>query len=316
MDVSIYILVSCVACTEWIAYHYTFLNLRRMIVAVDPKSRTSPSRIFDRWRGLINITQWSDKDFRPGSCHQFNYNQTYLHRCRQHKLYQKCSETLKEEKTTTWVSYTDVDEYIVPNWDAGHDDKIGHYDSKMTILDIFDANQHLNDHFNFACFPMARVPVTIQESNHEDVVRDVPEGINATPLMTLRYRYPRYLGYSFPGKSMIDLSRVPFEEFYEGNHAIHRPIKTQCDDDDIWLHRTDSAFLVYHYPGSLEAFQFRDDPRRGNRRTPRHYYEKYANQSGAFESDGARFWIRNFVAKVGLQGAKELLEGAYVVGLE
>jgi hypothetical protein len=288
-----------------------------MIVAVDPKSRTSPSRIFDRWKGLINITQWSDKDFRYGYCNNYNYNQTYLHRCRQHTLYQKCSETLKREDKTTWVAYTDVDEYIVPNWEsAGYDDKIRRYNSNMTILDIFDANPHLNDYFKYSCFPMARVPVTIQESKDEDVFRDVPRGINATSLMTMRYRFPRFLRYNFPGKSMVDLSQVPFEELREGNHAIHRPILTQCDDEDVWLHPTDSAFLTYHYPGSLEAFQFRNDPRKAERRTPKHYFEKYSNQSGAFESDGVRFWIRNFVAKVGLQRAQELLEGANVVGLE
>jgi hypothetical protein len=124
---------------------------------------------------------------------------------------------------------------------------------------------------------------------------------------------------------MIDLSVVPPTDLYEGNHEIHRPIKTQCDEEDVWIHPSDSSFLAYHYPGTLEAFQFRDDPRKGDRRTARHYYEKYSNpgwgggdgdDGGIFESDGARFWIQNFVAKVGLEQAQILLDGASVVGLE
>ncbi len=50
---------------EWLAYHYIFLPLRRLIVAVDPKFRTPPSGIFDRFRGLMNITKWDDNQFLP-----------------------------------------------------------------------------------------------------------------------------------------------------------------------------------------------------------------------------------------------------------
>jgi hypothetical protein len=286
-----------------------------MIVAVDPKSRTSPSGIFDRWKDLIHITQWSDKDFRYG-CAKYDYNQTLVHRCRQRRLYQKCSETLKGELGTTWVAYTDMDEYIVPNWKADYEDLIRHYNSSMTILDIFRANRHLNDDFAYPCFPMTRFPVSIRESDDDAAFRDVPHGINATSLMTLRYRYPRVPHPHIPGKAMVDLSRVSRREFRHNNHDTHRPIITQCDSDDVWLHRTESAFLTYHFPGSLEAFQFRDDPRKAGRRTPKHYYEKYANESGAFEDDSARFWIRNFVNKVGLHRAQELLHGASMVGWE
>jgi hypothetical protein len=50
---------------EWLAYHYQFMPLRRLIVAVDPKSKTSPADILNRYssRGLINISIWNDSDF-------------------------------------------------------------------------------------------------------------------------------------------------------------------------------------------------------------------------------------------------------------
>jgi hypothetical protein len=49
---------------EWLAYHYWFLPLRRLIVAVDPASRTSPHAILNRYasRGLMEITLWNDTD--------------------------------------------------------------------------------------------------------------------------------------------------------------------------------------------------------------------------------------------------------------
>mmetsp|Transcript_2734 Transcript_2734/g.7616 ORF Transcript_2734/g.7616 Transcript_2734/m.7616 type:complete len:528 (-) Transcript_2734:193-1776(-) len=52
---------------EWIAYHYHTLNLRRMIVAIDPSSKTSPSTLFQRWRDHfgMSIIEWSDADYMP-----------------------------------------------------------------------------------------------------------------------------------------------------------------------------------------------------------------------------------------------------------
>ena len=45
---------------EWLAYHYHFLPLRRLIVGIDPTSTTSPHCILNRYhsRGLMNITEW------------------------------------------------------------------------------------------------------------------------------------------------------------------------------------------------------------------------------------------------------------------
>ena len=36
--------------TEWIAYHYHAVNLRTIVLAIDPKSQTSPSHVLDRWK--------------------------------------------------------------------------------------------------------------------------------------------------------------------------------------------------------------------------------------------------------------------------
>jgi len=41
---------------EWLAYHYTVLPLRRLIVTMDRKSTTDARPIFQRWQGLMNMT--------------------------------------------------------------------------------------------------------------------------------------------------------------------------------------------------------------------------------------------------------------------
>jgi len=52
---------------EWLAYHYHSLNLRQIIVAVDPTSTQSPSDLFEKWRRWTNldVREWTDRDFMP-----------------------------------------------------------------------------------------------------------------------------------------------------------------------------------------------------------------------------------------------------------
>lgn len=53
---------------EWIAYHYHVLNLRTLVVAVDPSSTTSPTRILEQWQALfddLQVLQWNDEDYMP-----------------------------------------------------------------------------------------------------------------------------------------------------------------------------------------------------------------------------------------------------------
>lgn len=71
---------------EWIAYHYHVMNMRRLIVAVDPDSETSPGDVLEKWGrtatakagggtgyggdgsdGLFDLdyTLWNDEDYMP-----------------------------------------------------------------------------------------------------------------------------------------------------------------------------------------------------------------------------------------------------------
>ncbi|GFH48609.1 hypothetical protein CTEN210_05085 [Chaetoceros tenuissimus] len=47
---------------EWLAYHHFALPLRRLIVMVDPRSKTSPLPILQRWEKYMTIDLWHDND--------------------------------------------------------------------------------------------------------------------------------------------------------------------------------------------------------------------------------------------------------------
>jgi len=53
---------------EWLAYHYTVMPLRRLVVTIDPLSIVSPEPIFEKFRELgMDITVWDDIDFNEGA---------------------------------------------------------------------------------------------------------------------------------------------------------------------------------------------------------------------------------------------------------
>jgi hypothetical protein len=55
--------------SEWIAYHYHTVNLRHLVVAVDPSSIESPASILNRWRqnSDLKVNYWNDTDYMPQS---------------------------------------------------------------------------------------------------------------------------------------------------------------------------------------------------------------------------------------------------------
>jgi hypothetical protein len=52
---------------EWLAYHHYTMNMRHIIVAVDPFSSESPRSILETWSNLtdLQVSEWADSDFMP-----------------------------------------------------------------------------------------------------------------------------------------------------------------------------------------------------------------------------------------------------------
>ena len=113
---------------EWLAYHFTVLPLKRLIVAIDPHSRTSPIEILRRYENLnisnnesplINITVWNDADFkRVANLEKIQYEERYdRHLERQDQFISSCLKQLYYERIWRYVAIIDSDEYIAWNND-------------------------------------------------------------------------------------------------------------------------------------------------------------------------------------------------------
>jgi len=84
---------------EWLAYHYFTMPLRHLTVMIDPKSRTSPQEIFDRWKGKIefDVVNWTYPGVLAPVTPAVPANETAVRHYlgRQHKFYEDCMKNYK-----------------------------------------------------------------------------------------------------------------------------------------------------------------------------------------------------------------------------
>ena len=127
---------------EWIAYHYTIMPLRFLVVGVDVNSTQDPSDVLQRWRDadtdlqywVLNASEFdiytTDASNRKQRRRQQqtvvskNRNRTFLQEekdrehhaliTRQKGFVTMCSRLLKEQGVR-WTTYIDSDEFVVPN---------------------------------------------------------------------------------------------------------------------------------------------------------------------------------------------------------
>lgn len=115
---------------EWLAYHYTVVKLRYLVVAVDPDSLISPQDILNRWKDdrLMNIQTWKDENYmnqteltlrlsRRLRAKQNNDMEEWiqLHRERQKTFLAQCN-LYHQAQNRMWVLHIEIDEYISYNY--------------------------------------------------------------------------------------------------------------------------------------------------------------------------------------------------------
>lgn len=117
---------------EWLAYHYHTLPLRYLVIAVDPRSKTSPEPILRRWNDATNnltIVVWNHDDdyvtadeLVQAEEHVRRYFGAQLrpelvrHRARQRMFYYKCLQHMKQQQRQ-WTALIDTDEYLALNYE-------------------------------------------------------------------------------------------------------------------------------------------------------------------------------------------------------
>eukprot|EP00934_Nitzschia_sp_Nitz4_P004055 Nitzschia sp. Nitz4//scaffold133_size116822//179//1776//NITZ4_003788-RA/size116822-snap-gene-0.0-mRNA-1//1//CDS//3329535339//4045//frame0 len=326
---------------EWMAYHYYVLPLRYLIVAVDPRSRTSPTLVLNRWRAMgVHVLEWGEEDIWIGKEIITSFQDGFPLE-RQVQFYDTCSKQAKVDNRT-WVTYHDTDEFIVYSHKGGEDhdewEKLAeeeHQASKQRNKDRLHPTQLPpttaeeggmiryfqreaaagHEFFNRTCFSCVRLLYGGLDDHPNYAKNQLDDETNALlsgvvdpdRLDTIRYnQHALRNDRSANGlsKAIMDVSRIDF--YAHKFTGVHRPIPELCPNPYLWAH--ESLLTVNHYIGTWEAYSFRDDSRRGGIRD----YEKYQSKLSRIQDRTETVivpWIGGFVRSVGREKARELLQG-------
>ena len=276
---------------EWLAYHYTVLPLRRLIVAVDPMSHTDPTLILNKYKSIgMNITTWTDESYWVDGNYPYekkdyvitntttNDNLHDRHRYRQQIFLKTCLSQLKEEMRT-WTMLIDTDEYFAFNyydekegaptscrknvtcaqeyekkiWDGSHvRAKLDRSPSATVAEHIYNRVDGVFDVLDKPCIIFGRyLFVSSKEIDQEEIQKDVEPEFNTSYFHTLRYFHRYPLSDYQLGKPIIDVSR------YDGMDIFnpHRPSLDSCTGNNAYVHNAVMSFRVHHYVGSWQTFR-------------------------------------------------------------
>jgi len=324
-----------------VVYHYHVLPLRHMIVAVDPRSKTSPTHIFNQWRKRgVYIEEWGDRDFwrkdlklLPIPDEAPLQEKRDRHRGRQKFFYKQCLIRLKEQGRT-WVSLHDSDEYLVYNHPGG--DKFAAWEKSRTekhhgkeprikpsktppttaqeggMIQYIRQEQAAGlEYYQSPCIGIPRLMFGADESkvDQQAILKGVPAELQQlVPQMdTLKYRVHAKRNdftKNALGKVIMDVSRVDVKNspYFM---SLHRPIKSICPTP--WNNDWSSGLRINHYLGSWDSYSFRDDSRRGGERSWEQWEYK-ATTIDELTDDIIRPWISGLVDTHGVDEAAAMLK--------
>lgn len=302
---------------EWLAYHYHVLPLRRLIVGIDAYSETSPTAILDRYRktGMMKITEWGEVDIMPPShlsrhvkvAKNNKAAKSNLYVDRQKNFYAKCMAVLTLEGLP-WATFTDTDEYILPNTHVHSMFRLQDTANK-TILEILSntENQRISPTIKEGCVGMSRLQFGHKESVPSIVQKHVPLGFNGSHFSTLRWHYHGPPWIMKPAKCMVDLRLTLDTDFDKEEVDPHRPNKRLCPKERLFVPLNESSFVVNHYSGSWEQWNYRKDIRLVRRKE---HFDKLYFEDEAHQDHTISPWLHDFVARHGHEMASYLLQGA------
>lgn len=316
---------------EWIAYHFTMLPLRHLIIGSDENNTHNPMDVLSRWDGTgLNYSVLPPNHFvnRHGSYKRMKSKEqddSYHHHqfiYRQRGFITTCAEKMVEAGVN-WVAFIDSDEFLVFNT-FNQDDNTLHENaektnttqylqrkrmtellnstaSKLTALDIIQGVAEplpciLMPRLRFSALETFSCPAT------SEVTQLAQQNFDYKAMSTLRYHQhagkSNFQANRF-GKVLVNLPQIENVSIWPKN--IHRPFQKECPYPAI--HFEDAFFSVNHYTASWERYSHRIDERRSCKR----WLELAHVGEGEACYQGIHNWFPRFLKLVGEERAKYLL---------
>ena len=222
---------------EWIAYHYTTINLQHLVICDDVDSISSPHEVLEKWGNYISYEVWNVDKYAPPLI--INGKSTYEHyQVRQKRCLMKCMQHFKATNKT-WALFTDPDEFIAFNSVCNPPKQVSEEIPKLakrlslprnlrfkTFLDIMEENP---DAVSKPCSVLPRLQFTSRKEKNDKILdAEVPRGFNPKNFTTLSQfthglkvdRVENKKSKWVLGKSMIDVSQIS-TPLVRNAHMIH-----------------------------------------------------------------------------------------------
>ena len=294
---------------EWIAYHYFALGLRRLVVAVDPRSATRPS--LEAWRPYINITEWNDNDFgyrprkprRKEKAGSVEY-ETNIHLGRQPFFYRECGRLL-QSTGYTWTMFHDLDEYVALNERAVPDAKARVRQPSGVLRAFVDATRS-DDRFLSGrnCTLIDRTLFSTVESSDQDRPQLPVSGLDLNRLYTIRYQHGEGVQDGMP-KSLVNVAAMDFDKEVVQNHRVSSMHCSPIDRPRVLR----GLLVIHHYLGPWAGYARANDARKGGLRNRQGWEFRAAGTCGKPMGEIVP-WLDGFVEAVGAPTAADLLREA------
>jgi hypothetical protein len=320
---------------EWLAYHYEVLPLRYLILGLDPFIITSPEPILKKFRDLgMTIEVWEADDFLerrehipgPNASDEVKFNAHYQ---RQEHFMTKCLHRLRD-LNRTWTLLVDSDEYVTFHNYEGPTSEGMHRECRplepeprRVCIDQFNDAIRNGTHprgrlpkvgeatfahyiyternnkesmlSQYSCIVLPRIWMSANESPYRKIQKHVPPEFDPKAYVTLRYRHHSFFQNKYPGKSMVDVSRVK-GDIWVGNP--HRVLGEACKYGPF-VDTGNSLFRIHHYVGPPEVFLFRP----GDTHRTLEEFQKRNGYRIVGTTDAMRGWLASFAERVGYEKA-------------
>lgn len=333
--------------SQWIAYHYYSMNLRYLVVAVDPSSHTSPSHVLSAWSNTtdLHVVMWSDSDYMPesfdgqqirnrfirsGKWHDGREDEEQVqqdnlrisnHRFRQLKFVSSCLLHMRIQNRTL-VTHVDTDEYVTLNpllryrndyrqWpmpSLSYPGAISSFVQKILYQDEF-----LFQKANFPCVSMPRLLFGSVEDDQDNSktfeLQRSYEWLNVSRYDTLRWKY--HAAYNDTDRNAQPKVLVDLRLVPQDDQMFRRAFSIHRPSKSLCRYMDQMVVTGFQrYPLIVQHYVGTLERyllRNDSRRSERLYHEKAHVREGG-RDDWIVEWLPGFVRSMGEAKARFLLE--------
>eukprot|EP00977_Amphora_coffeiformis_P011967 scaffold2919_cov161-Amphora_coffeaeformis.AAC.4 len=297
---------------EFLAYHYTVLPLRFVVLGTDVGNQQDPRPLLEKWSQrtalqyhLIPVGNLTD----DVTLHQKHSTARDAHHAfvnRQRLFLRACIRQMKTWNVH-WTTFTDSDEYVTYIYDQD-------YQPDTTLAQRLHKWQAGGELINQVCYTMPRLRYgsleTVQCPATTNSTREQHDTISfSSSLNTQRFvqhAHPYDFKANKYGKVLMNVSAIARDVVEKEKepfiYSIHRPYTEYCARA-AWV--KEARLRVNHYTGSLDKFLGRADDVRRNA----DIYQQLStyNHNHSCSDRNMRTWVDRFVEQISMDTAKELL---------